>query len=234
MIRIPARTLIVIALAAVFVAGCGGSSTTKTERTVSAEPTHGTYTGDGATDQVITAALASKDIDLAGLVGYQKVACKKDSAQGPNPPACRDTEADGALVEVLPATTACANQWVRPEQVPDIFRADLPTGKPVLTAVAVPAPNPAAFGGGFGADQVAIFRTGAHPDGQPMGVALHIKDGRVVWIESDCANAQEFLGADRVASYIIDPNGTVTPPTPVPAASATPEPAPSPIDTPAQ
>lgn len=232
MMRIPARTLLTVAVAAVFLAGCGGGGTKKTDDPTApaAEPTRAVYTGDGAIDQVIAAALASDDIALAGLVGYQSVACTKDSPEAPgDPPRCRETEAEGALVEVLPATTGCNPTWVRPEQVPDIFRLDFPKGKTSLGAVARVRPDPAAFGGGFGATEMAIFATGQHADTQPMGVALHLKNGRVVWIEADCTSSLALLAPERIVSYILDPSGTRTSSTPAPV--GTPEPV---NETPAQ
>jgi hypothetical protein len=232
MTRHPARYACAAILAAAFVAGCGGGSGTKTTvRTVPAsEATRAVVTGDPPVDQVIAAALASDDIELAGLVGYQKVACKRDSAErSGDPPSCRETEADGTLVEVLPVS-ACDSGWVRPEQVPDSFRLDLPQGKPVMVAVLKPKATPTTFGGGFGADQAVVFRTGTHGDGSAMGVALHLRNGRVVWIEADCKNFLELIAPEKVDAFIVDPNGTVTPPTPAPTAS----PVTAPASTPAQ
>ena len=228
MARNAACSVAAAVLIASFIAGCRGGGTKTTVRTVTAsEPTRAVITGDGPLDQVIAAALVSDDIELAGLAGYQKIACRKDSAQRPgDPPACRETEADGALVEVLPVT-ACEGGWVRPEQVPDAFRAALRSGTPRILAVFKPRATPAAFGGGFGAEQVVVFRTGTHPDTQPQGVALHIKNGRVVRIESDCRNVLLLIASEKVDAFIIDPRGTVTPPTPTPQT-------PAPSGTPAQ
>ncbi len=226
MMRIPALTLAAVAVAAALLAGCGGDDAKKTNdpTALAGEPTRAVYTGDGAIDQVIEAALAADDIALAGLVGYQTIACTKDSPEAPgDPPRCRETEADGALVEVLPATTACNPTWVRPEQVPDIFRLDFPKDSTSLGAVARVRPDPAAFGGGFGATEMAVFATGQHQDTQPMGVALHLKNGRVVWIEADCTSSLALLAPERIDSYILDPSGTRTSLTP--AAADTPAPA---------
>ncbi|MFI5178320.1 MAG: hypothetical protein ACHQO8_07145 [Vicinamibacterales bacterium] len=222
MTRHPARYACAAIVAAAFIAGCGGGSGTKTTvRTAPApQPTRAVVTGDPPVDQVIGAALASDNIELAGLVGYQKIACKKDSPGRPNdPPPCRETESDGTLVEVLPVTASCNSGWVRPEQVPDSFGLALPKGKPVMLAVLKPKATLATFGGGFGADQAVVFRTGTHGDGSATGVALHLRTGRVVWIEADCHNLLELIASDRVDAFIVDPNGTVTPSTPAPAAS---------------
>ena len=164
-------------------------------------------------DQTIGAALAADEIELAGLAGYSRVACKKDSTERAGaPPACRDNESDGAQVEVMPSS-GCDTGWVRPEQLPDAFRFNLSSQKPVLVSVYKPSTNPAEFGGGFGADAVAVFRTNKHAEGPDAGVALHIKGSRVVWIEADCRNLNELTAPPRVESIIFDPAVGVVPTT---------------------
>ena len=163
-------------------------------------------TGDAAVDRVIASAQASDGITLAGLAGYQKIACKTDSVGGTgDPPPCQPAETDGTLVEVLPASD-CGTRWVRPEQVTDLFRLSLGAEPPQLLAVFTPKATAALFGGGFDAGQVAVFRTSTHGSGDDAGVALHIRDGRVVWVEADCRNLLELLAPDRVASFILAPN----------------------------
>lgn len=206
----------------VLVAACGGSGTKTVVRTppasVAPRITPVTLTGAPALDQVLGAAIAVDDIELAGLTGYQNVSCKKGSADGPGePPSCRDNESDDTPVEVLPSS-ACSDGWVRPEHVPDAFRFTL-QAKPELLAVAKPHIAPTVFGGGFGAEEVAIFRTGTHAEGQPAGVALHIKNGRVVWIEADCNNLFELIAAEKVDSFLYDPKGIATPLSPAPPAA---------------
>ena len=217
MSRILARSLAAAAIVAALATACGGGSSKTITRTVAAPAaTRVVVTGDGAVDQVIAAALAVDDIELAGLVGYQKIACKKDSPQGPgDPPLCRENEADGAAVEVF-ATTGCERAWIRPEQVPDVFRYNVPKGAPKLLAVFRPKNVPSSFGTNFDADHVAVFRIGTHGDGQASGAALHLKNGRVVWFESDCRNVLELIAPEKVDAFILDPTGTVTLPTPVP------------------
>lgn len=216
MSRTPASFLALAAILVALAAACGGGSTKTTTRTVAVPAsTRAAVTGDGAVDQVIAAALASNEIELAGLVGYQKIACKKDSRQGPgDPPLCRDNESDGTAVEVF-ASTGCDGTWVRPEQVPDVFRAGIPKGAKLL-AVFRPKDVASRLGSSFGADHVAVFRVGAHGDGQASGAALHLKNGRIVWFEADCRNVLELIAPDRVEAFILDPSGTVTPPTPTP------------------
>jgi hypothetical protein len=217
--RSAAGTLAAVVALAALLAACGGGGT-KTNTTASAgtprpEAGQAVISGDPAVDKLIAAALAGDDIGLAGLAGYTAVACKKDSAQHPgDPPACRASEADAAKVEVLPAS-GCDTGWVRPEEVPDAFRANL-AGKLVLLAVLKPNVTPDTFGGGFGADTVIVFQTGAHSDGQAAGVALHARIGRVAWIEHDCHNVLELIAPVRVASFVVDPKGSVTPATPSP------------------
>ena len=221
MSRTPAIVLAAAAVLTTLAAACGGGSSKITTRTVgpsTAAPaaTRVVVTHDGAVDQVITAAIASDEIELAGLVGYQKIACKKDSRQGSgDPPICRATESDGTAVEVL-ASSGCDATWTRPEQVPDIFRAGLPKGASQILAVFRPKPAPSPYGLDFATDQVAVFHVGTHGDGQASGVALHIKNGRIVWFESDCRNLLELIAPEKVDAFILDPSGTVTPPPPLP------------------
>lgn len=181
-------------------------------------------TGISALDQVLGAAIAVDDIELAGLTGYSKVACKKDSSEEPDaPPLCREDEPDGAQVEVLPST-ACDNHWVRPEQVPDAFQANL-QAKPELLVVVKPRVSPTTFGGGFGAEEAAIFQTGTHAEGPLAGVALHIKNGRVVWIEADCHNLFELVAPEKVDSFLYNRGEITTPTSPTssaPLSTATP------------
>ena len=226
MSRTPAIALAAAAAIATLAAACGGGGSKTTTRTVvapGAAPTRVVVTHDGAVDQVITAGLAADEIELAGLVGYQRIPCKRDSRQGPgDPPVCRDNEADGAGVEVF-ASSACDPSWTRPEQVPDVFRVGLPKGAPQLLAVFRPKTAPSPFGVNLEADHVVVLRVGTHGDGQSSGVALHIVNGRIVWFESDCRNVVELLAPEKVDAFIVDPNGTVTPPT-APAIRAPPTP----------
>lgn len=194
-------------LLALPLAGCGGDDTTTTVSTSAPQPdpTLAVSTNDPSLDKVIVEALARDEIALAGLTGYQTEACRAAAEPGENPE-CREDEESGTEVEVL-AGSSCSNAWVRPELVPDAFRLSLAPEEPRLVAVYTPAYPEGTFGGGFGATAVAVFDTGLKVDGTAKGVALHVLDGRVVWLQNDCADASELLAPDRVASFIIPPEG---------------------------
>ncbi|MBI2723450.1 MAG: hypothetical protein HYX50_00165 [Chloroflexi bacterium] len=199
---------------------CGGGGTNTTSSTVAA-PTAATpraITGIPELDQVVSAALDADAIRLASLTGYQQVACVKTPPQGPGaPPTCRDTEEDGKSVEVL-ASTACEGGWVRPENMPDAYRLAL-EGTPKLVAIFVPRPDPNAFGGNLGVEYVAVLSTGQR-GGVNTGAALNIKQGRVVWLQTQCQNVLSLIAPERVQSYVLPPTGVETP------AAASPTPAP--------
>ena len=210
MTRKNVRSLAAAVVLSVLAAACSGDgSGTKTLQTVPPANTSKQHTPVVLTgtvlDQTIGAALAADEIELAGLAGYSRVACKKDSTEKAGaPPACRDNESDGTEVEVL-GSSGCDTGWVRPEQLPDAFRFNLSSAKPVLVSVYKPRFSPTEFGGGFGADAVAVFRTIKHAEGPDAGVALHIKGSRVVWIEADCHNLTELNAPARVDSVLFDP-----------------------------
>ncbi len=211
MVRTTACVLAAAVLVSVLAAACGGdggSGGNGDAKTVSvptaAKPPPG-VTGDGAIDQIITAALVKDDIALAALAGYERVACKTGSAQGAGAaPVCRGDEADGASVEVL-ASSACTNSWIRPEAVPDVFAYNLAPGKPELVTVIKPRLRPEDYGGGFSATAVVVVRSRFGAGGQPEGVALHLRNGRVVWIEASCRDLAELIAPDRVEAVIFDP-----------------------------
>lgn len=169
-------------------------------------------TGIPELDQVINAALARDYIELAGLTGYQRVACASDSAEGPGaPPVCRSGEEDGTEVEVLPVS-ACEGTWVRPEQVPDAFRGSLSEGELRVAAVFRPNLSSDAFGGGFGAEYGIALGTGPAGDGTTNGAVFQVKDGRVVWIQQACApptggNLEQLIEPGRVQEFIVAPAG---------------------------
>jgi hypothetical protein len=228
MTRTAACSLAAAVVLSLLAAACGGggSGPKTTVKTVAPsntanpakERTPVVLVGVPEPDFVIGAALAADDIELAGLAGYTKIACKKGSTEkGGAPPVCRDNENDGTEVEAMPSS-ACDTGWVRPEQLPDAFRFNFASEKPVLVSVYKPRINQADFGGGFGADLVAVFRTNKHAEGQDAGFALHIQGGRVVWIEADCRALTELTAPPRVESIVFDPAvGTVPSATPAPA-----------------
>lgn len=222
------RTMIiragVLALSAavlVLAAACGGGSgTTTTVRTLEPGPkvTPNAVTGSGELDQLIVAAIGGNDIELAALTGYERLPCKKAPAPGELAPLCRDSEDEGTTVEALPVSS-CERTLVRPEQVPDAYRKAFPGQDTNVLSVYRPKLDPAAFGAGFGAGQVIVLGTGQHPNTTPMGVALHVKEGRIVWLESDCDNVYQLVLPERVESYILNLAGS---PAPSPAATQAP------------
>jgi hypothetical protein len=222
MVRNAACILAAAVLVSVLAAACGGGGATKTVvRTVAAGPsTQPVITGDGSIDLVVDAALKADDIALAGLTGYEHVPCKKGPPEALGAaPACRENESDGASVEVL-ASSGCSNGWVRPEQAPDAYRISLAPDKPELVSVIKPRLGPFVYGGGFGAQSVAVFRSKIGGDGQPGGVALHITDGRISWIEASCHNLAELTAPARVESVIFDPKNAAASSSPTPSATA--------------
>ena len=217
----PALALIGVALFAA--CGGGGSGTTTTIRTVVPRTVVAVATtGVPDLDQIIIAAADADTIELAGLTGYQRIPCKKDIPQPApgDPPLCRDNESDGASVEVLPSAK-CEGDWVRPEQVPDAFRAALGDA-PKLVAVYRPKPGSNAPGGSSGAQQVAVFDTGPQQGGGEAGAAFQIRDGRVVLIATACTKLSDLIAPNNVASFIIEPTGASG------SAAATPTAAPPP------
>jgi hypothetical protein len=219
MVRTAVCSLAAAVLVSVFAAACGGDSDTKTvtRTVVDAGPTRppiASVTGDGTIDQIIDAVVRADDIALAGLSGYQRVPCKIGTPEElAGAPPCRDAETDGTAVEVL-ASTACTNGWIRPEQVPDAYRYNLAPDKPQLILVFKPLPGPTTYGNGFGATTTIVARTRTSTDGQPGGVALHINNGRIAWVEASCLNISELTAPDRIESVIYDPAnpaGSTTP-----------------------
>jgi hypothetical protein len=229
MLKYPAVFALAALVLAVAAACGGGGGTTTNVRTVAAGPnvTPNAVTGSGELDQLIVSAIGGDDIQLASLVGYQKLACKKAPAPGELAPVCRESEDEGAVVEVLPVS-GCDRTLVRPEQVPDAFKTAFPGKDTEVLSAYRPKPDPNAYGGGFGAGQVIVLRTGTHQNGTPMGAALHVKEGRVVWLESDCDNLFALVDPARIESSILDLSGTPgnapPSPTPVPAADGAPPP----------
>ena len=195
-----ASFLVACALALVACGGDGTETTTTTTTPPEPRPTLAQSSGLPEVDQLLVAAIAKDDIELAALTGYQRVPCGTDDVA----PACREGEENGTEVDAL-AASACDDGWVRPEEVPDAFRLALEPDTPELLAVYRPVYADGTFGDGFGATTVAVFDTGTREDGTPKGVALHINEGRVVWIEADCPELSELLLPERIESFIIEP-----------------------------
>jgi len=219
----PAGIILATAFAVFAFAACGGGGgTTVTERTVPVSgtavprPTLETSTGFPEVDAVIAAALVQDHIELAGLTGYQVLACRPPEEPGDGPP-CREGESAGAEIEVMAATT-CENGWVRPEAVPDAYTLSFAPDPPELVAVYTPRFTDATFGGGFGATAVAVFKTGIHEEtGLTRGTALYIDKGRTVWLRGDCTDLVELLDPSGIETYLIAPAPAELPsPTPIP------------------
>ncbi len=201
------RTMLVLLAAATIAlaAGCGGDDEGGDggEDGVLARPTSvdRAGTGDQSLDGTLNAALDGDVIEMAALAGYQHRACEA-APQGASAPACREGEAAGADVEGLPVTR-CDLAWVRPEAVPDAFAAAL--GDQPLRLAAVYRPKPA--DGAVleqPAEYVGVIATGAR-EGAQTAVALGIRGGRIVSVETDCGGIDRLLGEERVASYVVEP-----------------------------
>lgn len=202
---IVAGALAVCTVVAVAAACSGDDGTTTTISIVpvsSASPA--VIAGIPEVDHVINAAIAGDSIELAALTGYQRIACEAEPSEGGGAPPCREDESAGDEVEVL-ASSACERTWVRPELATQTYRSALGSG--LVSALAVYKPNdgPDTFGGGFGAQYVAVLSTGKRGDGSPAGVALHLTNGRITWLERECTQLFELLSSDRVESFVVDP-----------------------------
>jgi hypothetical protein len=97
--------------------------------------------------------------------------------------------------------------WVRPEQVPDVYRDAF--DREGLTLYAAYTPTP--IGTRYGAEYVAVL-----VDSSGSGVAMHTREGRVVWLEDDCDDLARMVAPERVANFIQqppapEPDPTVTP-----------------------
>jgi hypothetical protein len=210
----------------------GGTETTVETSVARPVPTPDRTTGVPELDTLLRAAVANDFIELAGLTGYQRLACETEPPPDAFVPACREDESAGAEVEVFP-TSACEPSWVRPEQVPDAYSRAFGGETATVVTAYVPSTPEGLLGGGFGAGQVVVLRTGTHEDGQPLGTALHVLEGRVVWLEQDCQNIVELFPAERVQSFILErPAGTpgdapTAPPSDAPADGAPPDGAPA-------
>lgn len=111
-------------------------------------------------------------------------------------------EQPGTKVQVM-AVSSCDHSWVRPENLTDTYRTVL-TGQVTLYAVYLPSDTSNTFDGGFGSQYVIVLRTA----GQSSGVALHVKGGRVTWIERACPDLASLVASSRVKSFYVAPGGT--------------------------
>lgn len=181
---------------ALLVAACGGNGGGNVAvRTVApGSPAPPVSTGIGDLDHTLTAALAGDFIELAGLTGYQLVACVAQPTGDGSPPICREGEAPGDEVQVL-LTYVCEPEWTRPEAVPDFYRELLGSNRELHAVYRAKT--------GFltlDAEYVGVIRTG---NGE--GAALAIKGGRVITAGSNCDTFESLYGEDMVESFIIEP-----------------------------
>jgi hypothetical protein len=168
-------------------------------RTVPARTPVLAATGIEQLDATLDTVSRGDVIAMAGLAGYQRAPCAEVTTEG-GPPACRAGEAAGDLVEVLPFNVDCVPGWARPEDVPARLREAVGLRRDAL-AVYRPALS------AFGEEYVAVFRTlvlGRPPE-DPPGVALAIRDGRLVSVETDCDGIAALYAPDRVAEFIVEP-----------------------------
>ena len=189
-----------LALAAV---ACGDSGTETTVRTPSAPSGDTANTGIASLDYTLNSALRADRIELAGLTGYQQVPCVETSQGAGSAPVCRESEPAGQAVEVFPVLQ-CELQWTRPEVVPDAYQQALGES-PSLFAVYRPVGRPMVPL----ADYVAVFDT--DPGDAQSGVALTLREGRVIALEYDCGNFEGLYAPDKVQEFVVQPGGDATP-----------------------
>lgn len=188
-----------VATVAILSLACSGGDDDSTvgtpvPETPEAIPTYsGPTTGIAAIDEVVGPAVTGDVIRLAAITGYTQAACAKEPSGDAPPPACRVNESEGTEVEVLPSL-GCGRDWIRPEQVPDIYREAL-EGDPREFRMAF---APVAGVRGIEAEFVAIVSTSA------TDVAgFFIRDGRVVAVEQPCdGDAVPMTAPERIALQI--------------------------------
>jgi len=201
-----AAVLLACVTVAAMLVACGGDDTTTTSRTVSAgSPQAGrtvvAYTNIPQIDQALNNAIAGDEIELARITGYQQVACAETSEGPEAPPICRQPdESVGQAVEVFPYSR-CEVTWVRPEQVPDVYQEAFDREGLELYA----AYTPSAFATRYGTEYVAVV-----VDSDGNGVAIHTREGRVVFLEDDCDNLPALVAPERAANFIKQPEAPPT------------------------
>ncbi|MEX2226366.1 MAG: hypothetical protein WEB52_07955 [Dehalococcoidia bacterium] len=187
------------AMLAVMAAACNGDGTETTVRTPSADDPDTVATGIPELDNTLNTALRLEAIELAGLTGYQHLGCVEEAEDAPSPPVCRENEDVGQEVESYPVLQ-CELVWVRPEVMSDIY-AEALGEEPRIVAVYRPTSRALVLE----ADYVAVFDT--NTDDSEAGVALWIKDGRVIQVEYDCNNFAGLYAEDKVEQFVIAPGG---------------------------
>lgn len=193
---------VVLATAAAACSGGGGSTSTVTPAQGPA-PTPVTIkiAGTEPVVLVLNAATAGDAIELARLTGYSAKPCSSGGTAGLPP--CRDSEQDGTEVNIL-AQMSCDRSWIRPELVADAYMSAFRDGAQ-LVALYKPKPGAAALPADLDIEYVMVLQTGTRPEGTQDGVALHIRDGRVVMIERPCIGFLQLLAPERVGSFVVRP-----------------------------
>ena len=211
---------LIAAASIVAAAACGGGGKTGEPGVAVGTPGAGGPTGLAEVDYLIKVAQSGNITELASLAGYEKVKCVTGT-EGASPK-CRGNESDGTAVEVL-ASSNCRRGWIRPEQVTDTLQSLLPSGSVHLFAVYQPEDDSDSYDGGFGSTYVVVLSTGKRTDGSPGGAALHVRDGRVAWLEQACSRIADLIEGKRVKSFVIPPvSSGATEPADAPAADVTP------------
>ena len=188
---------------ALLLMGCGGGKKADTTPAQGGPPSFvAKVKGTEPVVLIANAALAGEYIELARLAGYSSIACTSgdESAEAPK---CRPAEDDGTKVDVV-AFLQCQGSWVRPELVTDLFKAALPDRSQVF-ALYVPKHTAGSFAAPLGAQYVLVLRSGSLGDGSPFGSALHVRDGRVVMVQTQCGQFLQLVDSTAVDSYLIDP-----------------------------
>jgi len=90
---------------------------------------------------------------------------------------------------------------VRPEQVPDVYQEAFDREGLELYA----AYTPSAFATRYGTEYVAVV-----VDSDGNGVAIHTREGRVVFLEDDCDNLPALVAPERAANFIKQPEAPPT------------------------
>ncbi|MDP9238901.1 MAG: hypothetical protein M3P30_16155, partial [Chloroflexota bacterium] len=68
--------------------------------------------------------------------------------------------------------------------------------------------QPAAAIDQYGAQYIAVIATGEHENGKNSAVALHVKDGRIIGLESDCGDALWLFASERLVAWVLRPNAS--------------------------
>ncbi|HET6614905.1 MAG TPA: hypothetical protein VFH62_03370 [Dehalococcoidia bacterium] len=199
------RIAMILAAAALALAtvACGDSGTETTVRTPAAPSGETANTGIPSLDYTLNSALRADRIELAGLTGYQSIPCVETSQGAGSAPVCRENETPGDPVEVFPVLQ-CELIWTRPEVVPDAYQQALGEA-PSLFALYRPVPQPLVLD----ADYVAVFDT--DPGDVQSGIALTLREGRVIAMEYDCGNFAGLYAPDKVQEFVVQPGGATPP-----------------------